>query len=643
MTTCYHIQPLHFKDNINYSYVNRVTVDKTDNVEFIYQFVNINYCIPNEYNSDTTFVNYKITEPPTKVTKHEDFKERTYGSLKHTPFDAIPRSDIVTEIPKQYINIEFYEACYPIKLSLYGPILDDYYSNEIWAQKSDDQWVPILAQSWETILSTSQRKLDCWLSCDFKTKKFKLESTSVCSQLIMNIQINAVILIGTLEYTLSKSPKQSLNILQLQENFNKYCITCKSDIINSFYKSELGSKQMLQISRKSIVTRVSLFRQIYIHRFLKSLENCSNFKKCEKDNQDIKSYSDESKERSSCNFSTLSDEMTLKILNNLDVTSLSRMSRVNKRFNNLSRDPLLYKYLNLRNIHFSYMHIDVNQLFDYFTPRCKYLRHLDLTLCKFSTLKFREFLKHCCKHLTHLSLSQCRHIGDNLRDISEICKNLKELDLNYCRNITNKNILYLKNLQCLESLNIADLRVIQADTLCKILQKNREMRDLNLGGTHLNIDAIATKLQNSCLNLERLNLKCCSFTSQSIDAFAKCNKMKEINFSRCDLTSRVNGDIFDRLFSSCQYLEKIDLSYSKGFTKRDYETLTLCKNLKFLNLESMDVTPDICSQLFVKCPKLNELNVAFCKNISEDLVDQWNENFNVTVVTHERLSTINSY
>ncbi|XP_011688587.1 PREDICTED: uncharacterized protein LOC105450446 isoform X2 [Wasmannia auropunctata] len=611
---CYNTQPLHFKNNINcYSYVNRVTADETDHVDFIYQLLNISNCSKSNDNF-STFVNYKITEPPTKVTKYEDFTERFYEPLKYTSAssaDDTPKNNMVVK-PKQYINIEFYEACYPIRVSLYGVRN----VGRIWAQKFDGQWFPILVEVANHSLQSNKLTtlqsytLQLYLSCDFKTKKLILQLTP--SDVYYSRKIEAIMLIGTAELIVPRNPKQNLNnllynllfnissiipihiydrrlkelnydILKLQENFNKCCIVCKSDIIESFYKSELGSKQIFQrITREAMIPN---------------------------------------------------DEMVLKILKNLDVTSLSRMSRVNKRLNNLSRDYTLYKYLNLRNIHFTYMHNDLSQLFDYFTPRCKSLRQLDLSLCEFSNSKFRKFVKTCCRNLTHLRLSECFYVDSELRYISEICKNLKELDLNYCYGITNENISYIKNLEFLESLHLEDTN-IQTNTLCEMLHKNRHMRDLNLCSCFdLNIDAVAVELQNLCPNLERLNLKDCNpFTSQTIDALAKCKNLKEVNFSGCKMADRVNDNIFGRLFSSCQFLEKIDLSKFERLTESECKSLTLCKNLKSLSLAWVNsVTPDICSQLFVECPKLDELDLSFCEHINGNLVDQWNKIYNVIV------------
>ncbi|XP_011698572.1 PREDICTED: F-box/LRR-repeat protein 13-like [Wasmannia auropunctata] len=199
-----------------------------------------------------------------------------------------------------------------------------------------------------------------------------------------------------------------------------------------------------------------------------------------------------------------------------------------------------------------------------------------------------------------------------------------------------KDISYLKNLQCLECLHLEGIRSLEATTLCEILKRNRHMRDLNLACTWLLIHEVAMELKNSCPNLEKLNLKRCSFTSQSIYALADCKKLKEVNFSCCTILHYNynnyddNRKLFSKLFSSCQYLEKIDLSYFKPFNDRVLETLTSCKNLKILNLQCQHfMTPDICSQLFIKCPKLYEIDLSYCDRISESFIDQWNEMHNV--------------
>ncbi|TGZ54421.1 hypothetical protein DBV15_04145 [Temnothorax longispinosus] len=147
------------------------------------------------------------------------------------------------------------------------------------------------------------------------------------------------------------------------------------------------------------------------------------------------------------------------------------MSYVDKRFNNLIRDPELYTRLNVRCGDIT----DMDAMFRYFTPRCKYLQQLDLTASDFDVMNFINFLDNCGRRLTHLRLRNCELV-DNfvLLEISKICKNLKELDLSSCERINDKGFSYLERLNGLEHLNFSTL-CIEAQRICKILQKNQRM------------------------------------------------------------------------------------------------------------------------------------------------------------------------
>ncbi|XP_025992394.2 F-box/LRR-repeat protein 2 [Solenopsis invicta] len=307
------------------------------------------------------------------------------------------------------------------------------------------------------------------------------------------------------------------------------------------------------------------------------------------------------------------------------------MSRVNKHLYNLSRDPLLYKNLNIRDAHFTYWNSDLSSKLRYFAPKCKYMSQLDLSFCLFPASEFIVFLDTCGRHLTHLKLNYCRSINDlTIRKISKICKNLKGLDLNCCQDVTSNGILYLEKLKFLERLHLQEIEYIKTDTLCNVLKKNREMRDLNLAGVIINKDAVAIELKNSCPNLRRINFTSADFvTRQGIDALVDCKNLQELNIGWIINKVDWNSDSFSRLLSSCQRLEKINLEYCIAFTERDLRALMLCKNLKYLNLSGIDsVTPDLCCEILLKCAKLEKIVFdRSCRLISKSLVDQWNEEY----------------
>ncbi|XP_024890688.1 F-box/LRR-repeat protein 4-like [Temnothorax curvispinosus] len=155
--------------------------------------------------------------------------------------------------------------------------------------------------------------------------------------------------------------------------------------------------------------------------------------------------------------------------------------------------------------------------------------HLDIVDLQQNFLEYGIIRK---RNLTHLRLSQCR-CDDNLNlallKTSEICKNLKELDLSYCRLIDDKGFSYLENLEGLEYLNLVQTRV-RTERLCKILQKNQRIREVDWTSKHIILEAVAMELGNSCRDLEVIKLKAHHLTPQSISALANCKNLRKVHF-----------------------------------------------------------------------------------------------------------------
>ncbi|XP_071565496.1 F-box/LRR-repeat protein 4-like [Temnothorax nylanderi] len=507
-----------------YPYIGRVSTGEENSVDFIYQFVKqCNYdCINNLATLDTICYIYGA---PTKFPKYGDFSEtfimRTYDfdislfSSWPANIELLNKSIPWHEKDIKHINhleIEFHEAVYPIRISIYevynpGNII------KIWAQdSSNDRWI-LLWDGLPQIVPPISRLFSPPLQlCNFKTNKLKLEFKH---SILDYTKLDAVMLIGTSELILPRNPEESLTDLlkrlncmyshhedvhnltanyekahldidHLQKNFPEHCIICKSDVENSFHKNNFGNEKTSVLLRKVIPD--------YMNRI------------------------DESKEPSPDSFSALSDEVILEVLKHLDLKTLCIMNQVNKRFNDLTRDPLLYTRLNMRNICCpTYFY----NILCYFTPRCKYLQQLDLTLCNFSSSHFVQFLENCGRHLTHLRIMEyvdnewiiewISVDNDVLLKISEICKNLKELYLTGY--FDNEGLSCLENLESLEQLTLK-ITNLEAQCLCKILQKNKRMRELylhcELKGIYSKegcpVDTVAIELGNSCRDLQIIDL-----------------------------------------------------------------------------------------------------------------------------------------
>ncbi|XP_071580059.1 F-box/LRR-repeat protein 4-like [Temnothorax nylanderi] len=302
--------------------------------------------------------------------------------------------------------------------------------------------------------------------------------------------------------------------------------------------------------------------------------------------------------------------------------TLCRLNCVNRRFNDLIRDPQLYTRLNI--------HCPPS-------AKCKYLQQLDLTKSIFSVEDFENFLDNCGRCLTHLRLEYCGDSINNLAllKISEICVNLKELNLNYCRDIDDKGFSYLEKLNGLEHLNLCNTH-IKAERLYKILQKNQRMREVNFKHSVYMRNTAATQFINLCPNLEVIRLEdCINLTSQDIDVLADCKNLRKVHLPRLRLPT---GDNYlHRLLSSWhQRLELLALRFT-FFTDHKLKLLTQCKNLKQLQLYGLiDLTPDKCSIIMEQCPKLQEFHIISCSKIDDCLINEWKERYpHVSIYTLE--------
>ncbi|XP_071556701.1 F-box/LRR-repeat protein 4-like isoform X2 [Temnothorax nylanderi] len=674
MTT--HNKSLNCENCNRYPYIGRVSVGEEDSVDFVYQFVKKRFVTTrrNYQNFSTIYTSCYIIGPPPYVKYGEkipvpcSFGEKYVEPRKNdfdisiSPWqnkdymrsyiDVTPwytRDHMTSE--NNYIDIEFHEAVYPVRVSIYETIRPGGVI-QISAQDSNNHWIQLWDESSEIVLSKS-RLFSPPLShpCDFKTKMLRLVFKDSSHKSYTRLE--AAMLIGTSDLILPRNPNESLSnllkrinsmysphhdnvhnltagsknahldIVHLQLNFSEYCVIYKSEIRRINYKSNLKHKKCKKASQEVIPGYVQPLGQRYSRRILS------------------KSY----KEPSRCSLSTLPNEILLKIFKYLDLVTLCRMNEVNnRRFDILTRNPLLYTRLNMRWIESDKYMCDI---FCYFTPRCKYLQQLDLTRSNFDVDNFVNFLHNCGRRLTHLRLSGCRmDLNPVLLEISETCKNLKELDLDRCTDgLYDEAFSYLERLNNLEHINFCDT-YITTERLCKILQNNQRMRELLSGDA---IDScINDAALNSCRDLEVIySLNSRSLTSQAINALANCKNLRKVSlflaeysyFCGTDEYPATDDSLF-RLLPSYQHLQEIYL-FDPVLTDHKLELLAQCRHLKKLYLCRQRDDPDIhhiWSVILEQCPKLQEFYLCYC-NISDQLVNQWKEKYpHVSVYTYDRHS-----
>ncbi|XP_014487327.1 PREDICTED: F-box/LRR-repeat protein 4 isoform X1 [Dinoponera quadriceps] len=650
------------------------TIGKKESIIFAEQFVQDVCDFSSQYGSNISisYTGYNIAGKPSKFPDYGDFPQafvmRTYGPWwDRAPsrlMDYMPQNNEDT-VSQDYIVVEYNHEVYPIRVSVYetynpGSVI------AIWAQDCHGQWF----QLWNgppQIVPHKPRIFSPRLQlCNFKTKTLRLEFNH--SLLDYYTELDAVLLIGTTELIIPNDRQHNQNLSNLLQELS--CIDSHNEDIHNLTPDYSNANQDLAILKKTLHTHCTIYKSKIIENFSKSklisklgqhyrcippVEEAFNslqqflqeeFPKLIKDiylssssslygsklssNKSSSSALSKSKEPPCGSFSALPDETVLKILKNLDLKSLCRLCRVNKHFNNIARDALLYTCLNLK----PYWHCLDTQALNNLAPRCQYLRQLDLSWCgNYNMFKYQNivsFLNSCGSLLTHLRLNCCHIVNDIvIYEVSKICKNLKELCLRNCEEITSKGFSRLENLEFLERLELYGT-TIETATLCSILRRNPRMRHLNVAGMHdrLNVDEVAVELGNSCPYLESVDFwKAQTFTPHGLRALARCKNLREVDFGWCGGMG-APGDSLRALLSSCQHLEKVFLAALRGLTDRDLEPLLLCQHLQQLDLlGARSLTPDICYGFLLCCPKLEMIDLSFCESISDSKIQEWRQQY----------------
>ncbi|XP_071628016.1 F-box/LRR-repeat protein 4-like [Temnothorax longispinosus] len=342
----------------SYHSINKVVAGE-DRVNFIYQYVKYSNDRVKEYNYKNTpsimETSERIIRPPTNFPNYGDFLSTFVMRTKGFDISTSPWQKPLTDsygTPQDnshmycnYLDIEFHEAVYPFRVSIYEVYNPGYVTN-IWAR--DEQWY----LNDITLIKKKQRKNQWFLLwsgppqnavpltsrifspplkfCDFKIKELRLQF--LYSHWDYSTHLDAVELIGTSELVVPKSPilnltnllksinckypchgdshnltpdheAAHLDIVHLQKNFSKYCVICKSNTAKSFNKSKFGHKQMSQkidvAPSKQRYRNPFIKRGIYRNHFLRHYPNYAKLIKY------IELYLNESEEQSCNSFSTL--------------------------------------------------------------------------------------------------------------------------------------------------------------------------------------------------------------------------------------------------------------------------------------------------------------------------------------------------
>ncbi|XP_011867951.1 PREDICTED: uncharacterized protein LOC105562058 isoform X2 [Vollenhovia emeryi] len=594
----------YYKSNYeNGIYVERVNVEG-DHVNFIYQHMRScksqdermrrienqkinNYAYIRRRDTSCT---YNIIGLPTTCIDYERLGHNggcsiSISSCLQEP-NYINSSDCASTeiIDHTCVDFEFQEAVYPIRVSIHE-VLNPGRVTEIWARDSD-RWFLLWTGGKQFVRCESRVFSPALRACDFKTKMLRLILPHYDYR-TTDTRIDAVELIGTSELIQPKDPKQSL--ADLLKVINR-SYPDREDMHNFTPDYKTANLDIYQLMDK--------FSDYCIMR--KSNLRLNNGKL-----ESIAPSPSEFKEHQLCDFSQLPDEMILKILEYLDLRSLCLMSITNKRFNDLTRDLSLFKYLNIQDLRLYNESTDnpVSNLkckiLSHLESRCEHLKQLDLVKCIVPSTRFITFLKTCGSKLTSLRLSFCNYNNDILCEIGKTCKNLTVLNFSYCVDYdfhyVDEGLLYLQHLNLLEQFTFQHIEIPNTqrsvEIFCKILQGKHRLRYLHLNSKgKVNLNAVIIKLRDKALfsNLETIKLSSWDIDSPCIAALAEFKNLRMLSISKTEV-NRIDKDSWRRLFSSCRSLETVFLPDLNGDIN---EALTQCKNLKDLRFRTLSEIPE---------------------------------------------------
>lgn len=215
------------------------------------------------------------------------------------------------------------------------------------------------------------------------------------------------------------------------------------------------------------------------------------------------------------------------------------------------------------------------------------ITHLDLSgAADLTDASLHTLLEHFPK-LTSITLPSHAPLTDaSLQYIAQRLPNLKELHISFCKQFTNAGLNQIANLRKLETLDVS----------------NTNINDANLNQITLNAGA----------TLRSINLhRCVNLTDAGLSHLARCAELRDLNISECPGLTEAG---LQPLRGVCQKLTTLNISNTNvnpdhipDFTELRSLTMQQCPQADDQNL----------SQIAQACTQLRELDIGFCINITD--------------------------
>ncbi|KAL1501579.1 hypothetical protein ABEB36_006877 [Hypothenemus hampei] len=353
---------------------------------------------------------------------------------------------------------------------------------------------------------------------------------------------------------------------------------------------------------------------------------------------------------------SMPEEVMIEIFKNLDMASLRKCTRVNKRWNVIASNPILYRNLDLSR----FWHlINPNSLM-LISKNYHHIKKLDLSNLSYCNITYssqhnsmdsalQRLIYTCRNSLTHLCLNNNFFVTNDVVTTIAECPNLLELRLQNTLNWTTLSIDKEIKYHSLETLDLSTTRIC-ANDLVNVLKKNSNLlnllieSNLNLRGTlDLILDTV-TKYNTQ--------LKCwCSWktfiqerTPETFYKFGHLTNLEELELGRSP-PCEIKSSIFSTLAEHCPKLRRLVLC---GWIKLGADSIQAMHGFKELILLDLKfcfiLKLDWLKKLIIALPKLQFLDITNCVKDEEvqitNVVTNRMENIPMTQQLQQQLSIV---
>jgi len=193
------------------------------------------------------------------------------------------------------------------------------------------------------------------------------------------------------------------------------------------------------------------------------------------------------------------------------------------------------------------------------------LRHLDLRATKVDIGGLRILLKDNGIYLTSLVVKFLDLDDDSIGELTQMCPNLKLLDLQVLKKLTSKCLPYISDLENLEDLDLRDnLNMATDNTIDIICKKCANLKILRFRNPAVT-DITLVSVVNYCPNIVLLDMQQCGVSNAGLEYLLKTEKptILYLNFVDVPSLDEVLIEKLRKKFSNMRYMDPKKFSLKK--------------------------------------------------------------------------------